>query len=481
MNQPLKGRKAMNNKRPLRLHWSVILEESIGTILGILAIFIYNTREIITALNEYDWNISKAIASTNMGSVDFQIIVLIFFSIIILVLVYRYVSWRNTFISFSEGTIILEKGKINHRKLVISTDTIASINIRKSIFQRLAGTSQLKIDLNEMSPESPKFKIILKNNDARQFREQILLGGETPHKAGNPDRKSLISFNWKALLQHYLLDMNIILALGAIALYIFITISSFMDLRALSVVSFFFASLVIVVPFLYRGIKKFYALGNFSVYREGETIFLSYGILEQSSYELSVKRINAVRILQSLQAQLFHKYCIEVVNAGLGDEKEESKIITLYVDRQTLDYLMEELLPEFFLDHRPRRQKFRAIWVHILPLTIFTGILIAASILISYWLLCIIVLFAVLFILNMRFKTLQVNESLLLIGNGIFTKSTTIIPADRIQKINTRQTWITKPLHLMAMDIFVVGTSISTGFFGQEAINHFMTNKELYE
>lgn len=60
-----------------------------------------------------------------------------------------------------------------------------------------------------------------------------------------------------------------------------------------------------------------------------------------------MKTINAVVVHQTFIARIFKRYSVEIVNVGMGDEKEESTYLCLY---GTTDKILDEigqLLPEY--------------------------------------------------------------------------------------------------------------------------------------
>lgn len=216
---------------------------------------------------------------------------------------------------------------------------------------------------------------------------------------------------------------------------------------------------------------NFLSFFQFMVYRKGDTIVLTYGLVTHSVYELPVSRINAVRIKQSLQARIFKKYCLEVVNAGLGDEKDEKQVLCLYVNRATLLHLMHQLLPEYKLDENAIRQPKTALLLSlptVLIVSVFLGVL---AYYLTPW--CLIALPLTMLIPFLRSFTLSLatGDDCLSVGHGVFSRVITILRIDRIERFGSSEPWMARRLGLKNLSVSVIGDSIQTGHFPTQLID----------
>ena len=79
----------------------------------------------------------------------------------------------------------------------------------------------------------------------------------------------------------------------------------------------------IVLSALWDTVKDFIRYYDFRAKRRGDKIYIKYGFLKKMEYTIPVDKIQALKIRQSFVARIFRKYMAEIVNVGMGDEKEE--------------------------------------------------------------------------------------------------------------------------------------------------------------
>ena len=61
-------------------------------------------------------------------------------------------------------------------------------------------------------------------------------------------------------------------------------------------------------------------IAGFSTKRTDDKLYIKYGIIKQVDYYIPVERINSLIIKQTFIARVFHKYMVEIINIGMGDE-----------------------------------------------------------------------------------------------------------------------------------------------------------------
>ena len=139
----------------------------------------------------------------------------------------------------------------------------------------------------------------------------------------------------------------------------------------------------IVVSALWDTVKDFVKYYDFRAKRRGDRLFIRYGLLKKMEYTVPVDKIQALQIHQSLVARICGRYMAEIVNVGMGDEKEErNSFLVLYCTEEKLRQQLELLLPEMApaVDQKVKRQPGTAWAAWAFPFTVYVlAVLLAAA------------------------------------------------------------------------------------------------------
>ena len=140
----------------------------------------------------------------------------------------------------------------------------------------------------------------------------------------------------------------------------------------------------IVLSALWDTVKDFVKYYDFRAKRRGNRLFICYGLLKKMEYTIPTDKIQALRIHQSLVARICGRYMAEIVNVGMGDEKEEkNSFLVLYCTKEKMRQQLELLLPEMApaLDQEVKKQPgtARIVWAFHLAVYVLAVLLAAAA------------------------------------------------------------------------------------------------------
>ncbi|WP_162613030.1 PH domain-containing protein [Lachnoclostridium sp. An169] len=398
----------MEDKRKFRNHISIIAEQIGG---GIVALAVFVAAMVIQDFDEFSdlaADLSQQDLSAFSGT---AVLVLLGVAALIAVLVVnRFFVWSKTWICLEENAIVIEVNTVNKKKNTISIRNISNINLEQNLFEMLLGTCKVKLDTNSRSTaEKTDVKIVLKKKDAERFKQEILArmreyAGETQGQAtgafgmsgtAGTDRLSgeagisgadycaresaaygFDGQNYGAqsymgpeddggnydvradlgdILQHGLFSVNlfsILILVGGIAAAVaavtrLVSQPDFMQ-TLLSAAAAILVVAALVFSALWDTVKDFVRYYDFRAKRVGSRIYIRYGLLKKVEYMIPVDKIQALVIRQSLVARLSRRYMAEIVNVGMGDEKEEKdSFLLLYMKKDKMEQCLSALLPEF--------------------------------------------------------------------------------------------------------------------------------------
>ena len=367
-----------NKNRRFRNHISIVAEQVGGGIVAIGAVLLVNLLQEADELSGEDLS-----AVTDRGSLIMAVILLFLAAGI----VNRIFVWAKTYISIEENAVVIERGTMNKKKNTIGIRNISNINLEQNLFEMLLGTCKVKMDTNSRSTaDSTDVKIVLKKADAERFKQEITRKMQAAEQAAavqsgmaaeNEQKENAASvcgaareagpyaaqeeeaYDFHAefgdVFQHGLFSINIfsmiILILGiAGAVVTAVRILGQPDLMTsvLSAAAGAVAAGAVFLSALWDTVKDFIRYYDFRAKRRGERIFIRYGFLKKVEYTIPVDKIQALKVRQSLVARLFGRYMAEIVNVGMGDDKDErNSFLVLYSTEEQLRERLALLLPEF--------------------------------------------------------------------------------------------------------------------------------------
>lgn len=441
----------MINKK--RLHFSAIFENIFAAVIVIGLLLISSLDDIVV-------NIMNGLDTkyTNVNLIGIFIALGIIILAFLLAFIFFYIRWRNTYVYFQDEMFVVEKGKLITHKVTIKLKDISNINIRRNIFEKIIGTCSLKLDLNTMSDTNLTTKLIFKMDDALAIKNYIL-NNEVVKEISETSEESMLKFSFTDVIKHCLMSINLVNLLLVLLVYIpFVGLL----LNEFSLVSIVFI-LVTIIPIIWNMISKCLGYLNFKLINNNDHLTLTYGFFTTVTYHVYFDKVNALIINQTLQARIFKKYLIEVVNAGMGNDDNEKQILTLYTDKKTVDYIMENLLNDYVVYDNELRQDKKALLTMILNNIFIWIVIIVLGLFVSkyFWLLIILGLLGI--ILSYYTKKITVGNNLV-ITNGIFNKKTTIIKYSKIEQLEIKKGLFARLFNLNNLQVSIIGTALNTRF-----------------
>lgn len=455
-----------------RLHPSIILENLFSSLIFIIFIGYYIISQMLGDFSESEIeNTTQTLISLGLGI--YGLIVLTIIIILIIFTIFFWIRWKNTYLSFNNDSVVIEKGKLFKKVTTIHLKDIATINIKRNILEKILGTSNIKIDLNTTG-ETYNGKLIFKENKAIEIKNEILSKTGKEVSTETEEIESLVKYDNLDVLKHLFFSINIISIIILIITYLIIVMLIMEESKAAGIIFGILPLLIIVFPLVWSFIKTFLGYYNFKCSRENDNIKLSYGALTTYKYSLPIKKINTVIIHQTLQARIFGYYLIEVVNAGISEEDDEKTIISLYVKEKEKNTIINEILPEYKNEIKPKRDNINVL-KHYITAKILWIILSIILIPFTNYISLILIPIALLTSL-LQYKTNKIghNKDMIIISNGIINKKTTITKYNNIELIKSKQKLFSSFFKTKTLQINVVGpmanNTFTSGLFQKQTI-----------
>lgn len=348
----------MKENKKFRNHISVVVEQIGGTLVAIAVLIFLNLAQNAERLSEE--NLSVLSGKVPLIAAGAGVILL-------LLLGNRLRVWAKTWITIEENAVVIERNTINKKKDTIGIPNISNINLEQNLFEMLVGTCKVKLDTNSRSTaDSTDVKIVLKKKDGEEFRrilsvklkkdnhEECCMDDQT-RQADDRDEAFDIKADGSDIFVHGLYSIH----LFSVVVLVFGILFAAGNLYGVigkadaskSVVAILSSVVVAgtaIVSSVWDIAKDFIRYYEFRAKRIDEKIYIKYGFLKKMEYTVPVDKIQALRIRQSILARLAGKYMAEIVNVGMGDDKEEqNSFLVLYRSKSQLEETIRILLPEF--------------------------------------------------------------------------------------------------------------------------------------
>lgn len=451
------------------MHPSIILENVISWIgAGIVLVFAFAFQEIEEAENI--WLFIE-------DFITFKNIILVILGIIGVLLIIAFISfliWRKTYI-YIDDNFNYESGRVFKTHIKINLEDIATIIVRKNLIERLLHTSKIKLELNAGGDDTIRRKMVFKDEDVKYIKNLVFNKEEKEETI-----TSLVNYSTNDITKHLLLSTNILSLIILICVTVPAFIYTMYDTNFKNIIMLILILIIVGVPIVWSIIKRYFDYHNFKLWEEDEKIKVSYGLFVNYHYEIPKNKINAVVISQTLQAKIFNKYVIKVINAGVGNEEDEQTIICLYSDKKTINKLMKVLFPEFIDNSKTIKQDKKALITYLINKVPFIFVMAIICMWFSKWLLLVDLLFVVWAFVQYKTKNIKISEKLLTVTNGFFEKNKIILKTKKITKIDFVDTLIGKLYNIKYLKINTVGASqsmqIYSGYYNHKIENKVIKN-----
>lgn len=274
----------------------------------------------------------------------------------VLVALISFYLWKKTTFTFTEEELIVNIDtvfkKVNH----IQYAKMASVNVKRSVLNKLFGTSTLTFNINSsVNATEAEAKLTLKKELADDLRNEInsLVFRKEMSIEEDHEVPSDVHITNKDVILHAFLAQSTITSIFGILSTIYAIVMIFYGSTGglLSAILLFLMGEVIPII---SSIMKYY---NYRMYRVDDTITVECGLLETKRSSFNINKINSVRIREPLMARSIHMATLEAEVVGIADD-ESIPLLCPLKPRAEVEALFAKLIPEFYdesmeLIHQP--------------------------------------------------------------------------------------------------------------------------------
>lgn len=305
---------------------------------------------------------------------------------------------------------------------------------------------------------------------------------------------SEVAYNTKQVLTHCVYSASIISLLVCLAALIaiiafFLKMVVFGDHSIGSLIQMIptaLGGLVVIGSFVYAALRSligdFFRYYSFRIKRMPDHLHMEFGLFKRTSYEIPIKRISSIIVQRPVFSRISKRCFVDIINIGMGDEKEENTRLLLSIPEKHLPELLHRLLPEFDAyftesDTAPICPPKAIWWKKIigsakllvflaigwtLMITVFgvTGLPAVLGCIGSFVLAMLIYLIGCYG--TYKANKLQLRENYIAITSGMFASSTQFIDYHKIQYMELQQTPVERLLHLQHGIVYILAGTMNS-------------------
>ncbi|MDL5042187.1 MULTISPECIES: PH domain-containing protein [Heyndrickxia] len=402
---------------------------------------------------------------------------LLFFAI---VMVYHFLKWYTHKYALDESAFHLYRGIFNKTERTIPFSKIQNINRHTSFFHRIFHVTSVSFETGISGDEAAVlFEVITRKeaeriidivqNDKRKTFEPDAEEKEKERVVHfKPTRKDTLKASFTSLSP---------LAVIPIFFSFYSNVDDIVDIdkKARGMLSYIISSwwivsgivlFVALIAVIFGMARTFLKYGKYEISSDDERIYITKGVIEETSFFIEKHKVQAVEVEQSLLKRLLGLAEVKLTSAGRLDfEGEKLELNSLYpfLPVKRAYEIINEILPDYEVAQEMRQLPKKSLWVRLLaPSWIW---IIATVVLyfwkpeifglrVPWWLLSAFLFVSILvarwigylhtkYVLNDRFIQLQ---------SGIFTTSLFLSKREKVIEVRVSRNFFQKWLGLASIE-----------------------------
>jgi putative membrane protein len=372
-------------------------------------------------------------------------------------------SWYRYTYRIEQGELRIEHGLFVRKKRYIPKERIQTIHISAGLIQRAFGLVKLQIETAGGGNEAEAVLTAVTKEEAERIKSALL------DDEWVSEEMDYASIRYQASTEELLIAASTSGSIGVVLSAVGAFVSQFDGLipyelffkkfQQFSHFNVIVISFMIVVAVLAAWLISIFMMvmkyGNFTVVKNGDDLTISRGVLEKRQFNIPLARIQAIRISQNPIRQWLGYAAVYVESAGSASEKESNYSTVLFplVKVARINELLHTFVPDYSapssFEPLPSKALRRYIWRAVLPVIVIVVPVIYFFRPWGYAGVLLLPIFA--FLGYVRFKDAGlyiVDERRLAMRYRIFTKVIVLLKRNRIQALESRQSFFQRKQQL---------------------------------
>lgn len=303
-------------------------------------------------------------------------IALIVGAIMVVVFLWSYFYWKRTFYIFTDTELHVTRTAIAKSDKHIQYTRLASVNVTRTLLNRVFGTSTLTFNVNSsMNATAAEATLVLKKDVADRLRSQLnsLIFEKSNTVQDDVLVQTLVKVSNEDVIMHAILGQPTYQALFGLLMLFYAVVMLFYDNSGGLITAVILLVFSEVVPFI-QAILKYY---NYRIFRVGDTVTVESGLITTTRSSFKINKVNSVRIREPLLARIIGKAMLEAEVVGMASDENNVPLLCPLKRKDEVRRLLSELVPELVFESEPEHQPRRALIPMLITDVVFAVIVIA--------------------------------------------------------------------------------------------------------
>lgn len=407
-------------------------------------------------------------------------------SVVLVLLIGGILSWLRFTYRVVDGELQIEQGVFVRKNIYLSRERIQVIDIKAGVLQRMFGLVEVEVKTAGSSSKEAKISAITR--DKAEHLKQELRRETVDIESGEEIQKSTrvykVSAKELAIAACTSGSFGIALSIvGTVFSQVDQVLSEEQLIRYLEMIVpasvstnmvLYIVIIVILISWLLSFFGTIIKYFGFTLTLSDKELLIRQGLFEQRQITVPFNRIQAIQIKEGLMRQPFGYASLVLESAGYGEDEGNSTTLYPLIQREQVREFLQEVVPEYAQSLIVNAPPQRALRRYLFRMVLWSLVaIIPAWWLMPYGWYAVFILMPALFLGYAQYHDAGIgtNSRLLSIRSRVLSKTTAIVPKNRIQRVSLNQNPFQKRLNLLSYSVTVASGSHGRNFSVRE-LNH---------
>ena len=390
----------------------------------------------------------------------------------LIALAYQLVYYQRFEYELTEDTLDIASGVVSRRNREIPVGRVQNVDISRNVFQRALGIAQINLETAGGSSTEASLRYV-SHEEAKRLQSELgrlKRGASVEEAAESAPERELFSVTSKELVLLGIVGIDLRL-LSIVTVFLPVISPSLRErfadpLVGLALTAPLVAAAIVVAAALISGVIAVANYYGFRLSRQNDELLYERGLLQRYSGSIPLEKIQTLTVSENAIARRLGYASLAVETAGYAPGDAGSQSAVPLADRKRVFDLAQSVEPFETLDleRPPKRARERYIFRYSFVSLLVIGTAFAADAYTGltfawYLTLALVPLAAVAAHLKWTHLGYDVQSEYVVLQEGFWTRTITIVPYYRVQTVLDSQTVFQRRRRLATLVVDTAGSS----------------------
>ncbi len=391
------------------------------------------------------------------------------------------IKWYRFTYYVTEDGFRIRSGLFVIENTFIQKERIQSVAINAGFIQQLFHVVSVRIEtaggkkaegvLNAI----PKDEALALRNEILQFKKKKIDDVQTTEKSELVDESSVdfkTKVDSKKLILAGITSFEVGIAFAVLA-SLFSQIEDLLpnsvyeaiynQIQSFTYMMFFILFLgCLLLSLLFTTLRYVLKFANFTVQRKENQLMITRGLFEKNEFNVSIKRIQGVVVEEGILRQIFGYATIYVEAVGMGDSQENGRhVLHPFIKMKNVPEFLTNFIPSISYDvisHRAPNRARKSYYSWSILIFLIVALAIVLLPFVQLWALGLVLIGVFIGEIRYRYAGYTLMDRTVILQSGFFSRTTAIIPRERIQVLIGKQSMLQKRAKLKSIYITILSS-----------------------